>query len=41
MTDKELFALEMDLLHAINSKKISVWHKLLAVFELNAIAEHH
>ena len=39
MTDKEFFALEMDLIHTIDSKKTSVWHKLLAVFELSALAE--
>ncbi len=39
MKDKELYDLEMDLLHAIDSKKHSFWHRLLAAFELSALLD--
>ncbi len=39
MKDKELYELEMDLLHTIDSKKTSIWHKLLAIFELSALVD--
>lgn len=41
MTDKNIFALEMDLLRTIDSKNVSFWHKILAAFELNAIASRN
>ena len=41
MTDKEFFALEMDLIHKIESSKTSLWNRVLAVLELNAIATRH
>ncbi len=41
MKDKELYAVEMDLLHTISSKKTSVWRKLLAMFELSALVDQH
>ena len=39
MKDKELYNLEMELLQEIHSKKTTFWHKVLAVFELSAIAD--
>lgn len=41
MTDKEMYALEMDLIHTIDSKKTSIWGKLLAIFELSALVDQH
>lgn len=41
MTDKNIFALEMDLIHTIDSKKTSFWHKVLAALELSAISNRH
>ncbi len=41
MKDKELMELEMDLIHTIDSKKTSVWKKLLAIFELSALVDIH
>ena len=41
MKDKELMELEMDLIHTIDSKKTSVWKKLLAIFELRALVDIH
>lgn len=41
MKDKELYDVEMDLLHTISSKKASVWRKLLAMFELSALSDQH
>ena len=41
MTDKNIYDLEMGLLHAIDSKKTSFWHKVLAALELNAIASRN
>lgn len=38
MTDREIYALEMDLLKKISGKKFT-WRKLVALFELSAIAE--
>lgn len=40
MMDREIYALEMNLLEEIRSSKLS-WHKVLKIFELNAIAERH
>ena len=41
MTDKEMYDLEMELLHTIDSKKASIWGKLLAIFELSALVDQH
>ena len=41
MTDREFYALEMDLLHKIASSRTTVWKKVLAVLELNAITTRH
>ena len=41
MKDKVLYDLEMKLLDEIHSGKTSFWHKVLAAFELSAIAERH
>lgn len=41
MKDKELMELEMELIHTIDSKKTSMWHKLLAIFELSALVDLH
>jgi hypothetical protein len=41
MKDNELYALEMDLIHTIDSKKASIWHRLLAIFELSALVDQH
>ena len=40
MTDREYYALEMQLLHTIDSSKASLWKKVLAVLELSAITRH-
>ena len=41
MTDREYYALEMELLDKIGSGKTSLWKKVLAVFELSAISTRH
>ena len=41
MKDKELYAVEMDLIDTIGSKKTSVWKRLLAIFELSALVDLH
>jgi hypothetical protein len=41
MKDKELYAVEMDLIDTIGSKKASVWKRLLAIFELSALVDQH
>ena len=41
MTDREYYNLEMDLMDRITRKSTSLWQKVLAVLELNAISEHH
>ncbi len=41
MKDRELYALELDLLDQIDSKKTSFWHKLLAAFELSILVDQH
>lgn len=38
MKDQEMYKLEMELIDEIHSKKTTFWHKVLAVFELSAIA---
>ena len=38
MKDNEMYKLELALIDEIHSKKTSFWHKVLAVFELSAIA---
>ena len=40
MTDREVFALEQKLMKEIEHKKFS-WRKVVALFELSAIAENH
>lgn len=40
MTNREIYALEMDLLKKISGKKFT-WRKIKALFELSAIAEKH
>ena len=41
MNDNELYELELELIEEIHSKKTSFWKKVLAVFELSAIADKH
>ena len=41
MKDRELYELEMELIEEIHSKKTTFWQKVLAVFELSAIADKH
>lgn len=41
MKDRELYALELDLLQKIDSKKVSFWHKLLAALELSVLVDQH
>ena len=41
MIDREMYALELNLLQKIDSKKTPFWHKLLAAFELSVLVDQH
>lgn len=40
MTNREIYALEMSLLKKISGKKLT-WRKIVALFELSAVAERN